>query len=126
MSELVQANYRLRPDQRDYLAAQPDGASSAVRRLIDEAMAKGVLRPNVKRIIIAGDALSFREFVAIHVRSRRAEARRAYIRSPATRDYLLEFGRTVEDIHDEINRQDAEGAITRADLVDVAKAGDEE
>lgn len=107
LPELVLAGFRIRQEQRDYLNKAPEGAAERVRRLIDEDMTRNLppeAREPLRRVVIAGEALTFPEWVKGHLRWRSPDGRRAYLTGPAARDYLADFGRTVYDVKVELAR----------------------
>lgn len=112
-SGLKAATYRLRPEQIDWLNEQPDGASESLRRILDDVMTlgtKGKVLQDEKMSMVAGEMLTFEEFVKKHVLKRGPAHREAYIRSLSVRDYLIAFGRSFRELQATIDRLEAERA----------------
>lgn len=101
----------MRTEQRDWLNERPEGASEALRAIINDAMSNGTKTAALldeRRVIVAGDSLTFTEFVELHILPRtKRDARLSYIRSPAVSDYLVAFGRTRSELDAEIRRLEA-------------------
>lgn len=111
MAELIGVYYRVRSEQRDWLNERPEGASEALRAIINDAMSNGTKTAALldeRRVIVAGDSLTFTEFVELHILPRtKRDARLSYIHSPAVSDYLVAFGRTRPELQAEIRRLEA-------------------